>query len=541
MGGAYKNYGINISGTFGAAADGRINITSALNGKKAKDYFTIGDRVFVSYSGTGQQFHVRDVEDGGSNQYLYLMDNAGDLFGNMAPYNIASVSAIKVIESGYRNQQDYDAGGIVSKEFSVLKYNPADGTTGASFKSTPTSYSVNVNNKILNASAVEFTDVANMYCVANCTEESSQPYNPYRWKTLGVWKPFKSYVYITERNQNGSFAPTSPSLGNPVNTRTDGTFYAFDYFNWGGTNSNWTLANTITKFSNFGFTIEEKDALGVYNTSLYGYGLTLKTAIAFNAEAKEIVFKSFEDDNIVIPGDLCNNFWEHWSKVQSNSLSTTEAHTGSYSLVIPSVSTYTFSNSVGRTNCDNYNNDYSKAGVGPFPKTAFTVPTCACLGKFTPVKDCVYVVSGWGKIPQASGYNDYKDYSNLKLHVKFTDVNGNPAGTTTINASGSHIEGWQRYYGKFTVPSNAVSMKVEIQNLGTPAAYFDDLRIHPYEAMMESYVYDPITYKLVATLDADNYSTQFGYDAQGTTTNVKQETAKGLHTVSESRIHIKKQ
>jgi len=55
---------------------------------------------------------------------------------------------------------------------------------------------------------------------------------------------------------------------------------------------------------------------------------------------------------------------------------------------------------------------------------------------------------------------------------------------------------------------------------------------------MKSYVYDPISKKLVAELDERNYATFYEYDEEGKLIRVKKETEKGIKTIQENRNSI---
>jgi hypothetical protein len=101
-------------------------------------------------------------------------------------------------------------------------------------------------------------------------------------------------------------------------------------------------------------------------------------------------------------------------------------------------------------------------------------------------------------------------------------------------AKGRIIEGWQRIYQEFTIPALATSITVQLgSNSGT--SYFDDIRIYPVNGSMKSYVYDPISLKLTAVLDENNYATFYEYDQEGTLIRTKKETERGIVTISENR------
>ena len=75
--------------------------------------------------------------------------------------------------------------------------------------------------------------------------------------------------------------------------------------------------------------------------------------------------------------------------------------------------------------------------------------------------------------------------------------------------------------------------------MGSEIAYFDDLRIVPNEGSMVSYVYDPANYRLLATLDDNNFATVYTYDEEGNLFLTKKETIKGFKTVQEARSSTK--
>lgn len=113
-----------------------------------------------------------------------------------------------------------------------------------------------------------------------------------------------------------------------------------------------------------------------------------------------------------------------------------------------------------------------------------------------------------------------------------------PSSTTpiiTLNPSGPIIEGWQKIEGTFVVPANATIANLVLSNDGTQNVYYDDIRIHPFNANMKSYVYDPGTLRLSAELDENNYASFYDYDAEGQLIRVKKETIEGIKTIKETR------
>ncbi len=89
------------------------------------------------------------------------------------------------------------------------------------------------------------------------------------------------------------------------------------------------------------------------------------------------------------------------------------------------------------------------------------------------------------------------------------------------------------------MPAGATTLKYELFAGSTGSSYFDDLRIHPYNANMKSYVYDPVNIRLLAELDENNYSTFYEYDDEGTLIRVKK-AERGVKTIKETRSALTK-
>jgi hypothetical protein len=114
------------------------------------------------------------------------------------------------------------------------------------------------------------------------------------------------------------------------------------------------------------------------------------------------------------------------------------------------------------------------------------------------------------------------------------------SSTITLNPTGPIIDGWQRYEGAFTVTPGITTMTLNFVNSGTTKIYLDDIRIHPFNSNMKSYVYDPVNLRLVTELDPNNYASFYEYDEEGTLIRTKVETRDGIKTVTETRSSLQK-
>ncbi len=164
-------------------------------------------------------------------------------------------------------------------------------------------------------------------------------------------------------------------------------------------------------------------------------------------------------------------------------------------------------------------------------------PICTeCESSFAPMPGKKYVVSAWVKESNSMGVSTYEN-ANITLYFEGLGSTLGP-----FFAKGAIIDGWQRIEEEFTVPSGAVKIKVQLNNAdNSKNAFFDDIRIHPFDANMKSFVYDPVTLRLSAELDERNYATFYEYDEEGALIRVKKETSRGVMTIQEARNAVRKQ
>jgi hypothetical protein len=91
------------------------------------------------------------------------------------------------------------------------------------------------------------------------------------------------------------------------------------------------------------------------------------------------------------------------------------------------------------------------------------------------------------------------------------------------------------------VPANATTLSVILKSKGNTAVLFDDLRVHPFNANMKAFVYDPVSLRLMAELDENNYASFYEYDDDGTLVRLKKETERGVMTIKETRSSLAKE
>lgn len=155
---------------------------------------------------------------------------------------------------------------------------------------------------------------------------------------------------------------------------------------------------------------------------------------------------------------------------------------------------------------------------------------CLDCNTFKPKPGERYWVSAWVKENHPTQVIDYTE-----AHLAF-DFIGSGQPSIQFFPSGDIIDNWQRIVGSFTIPFGTSELGINLVNGSSNLdSFFDDIRIHPYNASMKSYVYDFETFWLTAELDDNNYATFYEYDKEGQLIRIKKETARGIMTIQESR------
>jgi hypothetical protein len=437
--------------------------------------------------------------------------------------------------------------------------------------------------KILNSSASTLADG----WVLPYEESALSGMNPFLSGERGIWRQEGEYVYKAQREQS----PT-------ISIATDGTF-TMDYFNWQQASVNaipsWIKANTITNYSAYSFELENKDVLNVYSAALYDYNGQLISAEGTNMRNHEMAFTSFETTS----GNMTGNFTIGTQATQTYltvPVIDGFSHMATVPLALSSLTSVTVADvnafrreplvSYGRgvtSNTIKNNPIVCKVAYNPNPAyssivfdgapllgswsgnivlrtpvtptiTATTSPTKAHTGarslmitnlqnipqpQFKLDQGKTYYVSAWVTVPTPDA--TLATYpSTIAIDVVVKNAGGTPVATTVIPLRGPIVDGWQQVNGTFTVgiPDSKIDINFRAGTSGA-IAYFDDLRLHPNNGVMKSYVYDLKDFRLTSILDDQNYASFFYYDDEGNVYLVKKETERGRKTISENVTHLK--
>jgi hypothetical protein len=408
----------------------------------------------------------------------------------------------------------------------------------------------------------------------------------------GVWRNEGSYVYTAQRDQS-----------TPVNTSVDGTFTLEQFnWQQASLDAvpNWVKATTSTQYSQFSYELEEKDVLNVYSANLYDYGGHLPSANGSNMRNNEMAFTGFESFTCNPPlSQNCNSSgnWVFGTQPTQTFFSYKVFSAFNHMVVVEAdLSKFTGVNSIDvvatGVNAAAFRgitqrvivNDPIVCSVAYTANTSFTTLVLndapfsgVWTGKIivrkqiTPVVTATldnavshtgakslkitanqtfsqpllcldqgksYMVSAWVSINNPNVTSPQLG-TNIGFDVVIKDNAGVVQGTFPFQAVGPVIEGWQQVKGSFTCPIAQSKMEVTFRPGSAGTVWFDDLRLHPNNGNMKSYVYDLRDYRLTAILDEENFASLFYYDDEGNLFLSKKETERGRKTISENITHLK--
>jgi hypothetical protein len=449
-----------------------------------------------------------------------------------------------------------------------------------------------VREEIITTAATSFSDS----WLLDHNDKRLEKLNPFASGETGVWRVEGQFAYITERESGVNKAAPAPSA--QVNLRKDGTFDQ-NHFNWKYSDlegvEKWTKAATLTKYNAYGNELENKDILNIYSASLYDHKGQFQTAIGSNTRQDEFGFTSFES----IEGELTQdpvpsgNFVFKTGTVplfKSLKAASAEGHIAivraaladiEHALTadisarpVNDVSAFAFSKTSKylkdvRIVCKEAHPTLPGTSILVFAEAPFDDVWTGSIrikskivsvnGEFssefahtgisslkivTPQSfeqrifrldgGKTYDINAWVFAPVTIAVPDPSGYG---IEIVLKNADGKTISSTFLLPDARKIESWQQVKGSFVAPVDDLTLTLKFRPGSGAKAFFDDIRLHPHNGNMKSFVYDLKNLRLSAILDENNFSSRFYYDKQGRLYLTKKETEEGTKTVQESITH----
>lgn len=477
-----------------------------------EQYLETGDEVlYTTAENACFRAWVLDIDETTDRAFLVFEDGTPIVDGG---YDL------RVVRSGHRNHQ------YASMASVATLVNPLTGVLDQ-----PT--------EILGASAMDFDHI----WASNCDATPGTVVNPYTSGLFGNWRGKNSFVYQTDRAET--------STGTPVDLRDGGTFDAYvpyyalvggewkpitdplhPNYNLGDTEK-WLNTGEITAYDKNGNAVEMRDVINRNAGVLYGYNndsRTVPIAMGDNAKHTDLAYDGFEDYSYLPTASTSQGHFD-FKDVVTGQVTQEDAHSGRFSLKLqPGEQLISRRNRTAFTVC----------AANPIGPNGYVLQSCDCLTDFNPDAG-KYVFSVWVKEQDGTTIPETFTAPEARVAVGPGSPGDPPTFYDIILEDKEIIDGWRRLEGSFTVDAFSSYVEVQLENTGSTAVtYFDDVRMHPFNSAMNTSVYDPLSLRKWADLDAYNYATFYEYNEQGLMVRMKQETRDGIKTITETRSSTNK-
>ncbi|MEM7162995.1 MAG: hypothetical protein AAF487_11220 [Bacteroidota bacterium] len=356
-------------------------------------------------------------------------------------------------------------------------------------------FSQNVLKDVLNSSYLTYSDAwpfeTELYAENSSELNNYGSQNDFEIGARGKWRPQSSYSYLNERGLLTSYEASNAEEKN-YNTGV----YDMLLFDWENPDNynQYKETSNITMYSPHGQVLEEQNIIDVKSAAKFGYNHMLPYLVAQNSDYHSCLFESFEKV-------YSNEFLEDGLYIDplAGEVDNSEAHSGNASFkLIPS-------------------------------KKGFKIHT---------VKNKSEILKQGGivKLWVKSDRKDRENIENdLRLTSSFKGNSGYSNGFKKVARSGD----WALY--EALIPE-ATLAETEfyinyIFRFPYESIHIDDLRIQPKHSQMASYVYDPLSFKLVASFDDQNFGLFYQYNEEGQLVRQLKETTRGIKTIQESQYN----
>ncbi len=371
------------------------------------------------------------------------------------------------------------------------------------------------------------------FAIATCNEKPLKTYktcnlvvgdiiNPFFNGIKGNWRPYQAFTLTGDR-QGGKIDQA-------------GHLSRFTPFRWNGKNSNdWVWRAKSTIIDPFNKTLEQQDPFGNYKAEIPGYSYTLVKSRILNGKLRKAGFDGFEDythNKYMNSLGGCGPLKHFRFKVPRNmQYATTGAPVKTTAFINNNVSHTGHFSATATPNTPLINKisiGHIQTGGSGSQGKQYVLQKSDLIYNFAPGPGR-YFISVWAQDKTQSNTFGSVHYDKPKIEI---DIDG--TNTETFRPTGPIIDDWQQINGRFSIPQNAQYLTIRLAS-DSGTVYFDDFRVHPDEAQMEAFVYDPFTLDHRATLDMNNFAVFYQYDESGQLVSVKKESAEGIVTQKESR------
>ena len=342
----------------------------------------------------------------------------------------------------------------------------------ANFINTDDTWSIK-DDRIISASATTYNTLANVtqwmdeniHTVYNSSTSQEELQN--------IWRTHQSYVYKDDVSESSNRNTESGKI------YEGGILKSFVPFNYGlqQQEDKWVALNEVTKYSPNGNPLEERDVLGIYSASKYGYGFTQPVVVSKNAQYSEIYFEHFEDK--YDPGS------------GSSDIVYGIAHSGNYSKKI--------------------NNN-------------------ASLLNDVVAKETLSNEGGWLK---------FWIKSNGELQDAILTINGDEYRPERVAITGEWSL-YNVFVEPISMDMDqAVTTQFNYANVGD--IYIDDIKFNPKESQSSCFVYDAKSLRLLTLFDDQHFGLYYQYNNEGQLIRKLIETERGLKVITETQYNTPKQ
>lgn len=536
------------------ATFGKINLTLLTTGEA--EIFVPGDQVYwrndnFETSGIGW---VLDV----TSNSVSMIDENGSIFdADPGSGTSSDVDELIIFRSGRRNLSMTPVAGMVSEQLPIEETSPGSGefvlapeeahnvlTTGATTLRQNLVSTPNQSGVIVNCEDYGFYESGS---ISDCLEES-EIINPYYVGIRGTWIQDQAFSFLGERTSTGDL-------------RNSGFLTDFSPFwlppgsgiqDWSNDPSNWTFTQEPTLVSVHSGLLEAVDPLNIFSSVQYGYRRKLPVAQVANSKYSWMGFDGFEDYSL--ENECSYRHWPLWvipgngisGRSPEGFITESESHSGNKSLQLTGNQTLFSIQEFGDGNCNpgtnNINGEYELGSCDFQPYFSPEIP-----GPNNGPDQ--YILSFWVKSNENSNSTapTEGDVENIVVGIVQCDSNDPEWFATLEDHSRSPVlDGWQRFEylidlnDDFSSTSLGSQWVLSIENDSQDKIFIDDIRVHPFNAVMNTYVYDSDNLRLLATGDANNFTRFYQYNPKGELVSVMVETENGVMSLEEARYNSAK-